>query len=63
MIHAKRLTAELDGAGTYENIHVNMPAFGLGKVGNLIEAVGGRQSARHRMAAIAAEDAGPRPNA
>lgn len=45
--------------GTYENIYVNMPAFGLGKAGNLIEATGGRQSARHRMAATAGEDAGP----
>lgn len=33
----------------YENIYVNMPAFGLGEAGNLVEAVGGKQSAAGRM--------------
>lgn len=35
--------------GTYENIYVNMPAFGLGKVGLLSPATGGKQSAAARM--------------
>ena len=37
--------------GTYENIYVNMPAFGLGKVGTVYPAIGGKQSAAARMAA------------
>lgn len=37
-------------AGTYENVYVNMPAFGLGKAGTLQPAVGGRQSAAGRLA-------------
>jgi len=35
--------------GSYENIYVNMPAFGLGKVGTLCEASAGRQSAEGRL--------------
>ena len=35
--------------GTYENIYVNMPPFGLGKAGNLYPATGGKQSAASRM--------------
>ena len=37
--------------GGYENIYVNMPAFGLGKVGTLSAAVGGLQSAEARLKA------------
>ena len=36
----------------HENIYVNMPAFGLGKVGNLQAAVGKRQSARARLGGL-----------
>ncbi|MFZ6773586.1 DUF4188 domain-containing protein [Undibacterium sp. SXout7W] len=36
-------------AGTYENIYVNMPTFGLGKAEELQSASGGRQSARGRL--------------
>lgn len=35
--------------GTYENVYVNMPAFGLGKAGLLQPASGGRQSAAGRL--------------
>ncbi len=35
--------------GAYENIYVNMPAFGLGKVGPLLEASGALKSASGRM--------------
>jgi hypothetical protein len=35
--------------GTYENIYVNMPPFGLGKAGSLQVAVGRRQSAAARL--------------
>ena len=35
--------------GTYENVYVNMPAFGLGKVGTLYAAAGTRQSAEDRL--------------
>jgi hypothetical protein len=37
--------------GRYENIYVNMPAFGLGKVGSLVEASGSSHSASGRVAA------------
>jgi hypothetical protein len=37
--------------GTYENVYVNMPPFGLGKVGILYPASGGRQSAADRLSA------------
>jgi len=36
-------------AGSFENVYVNMPAFGLGKVGPLVEARGGLQSAAGRL--------------
>lgn len=35
--------------GRHESVYVNMPAFGLGKVGPLIEARGGLQSAAGRL--------------
>jgi hypothetical protein len=35
--------------GCYENVYVNMPPFGLGKVGLLQPATGGRQSAANRL--------------
>ena len=35
--------------GTYENIYVDMPPFGLGKVGALEPATKGRQSAADRL--------------
>ena len=37
--------------GGYENIYVNMPAFGLGRVGKLVEAGSGLQSAEARLRA------------
>lgn len=37
------------GPGTYENIYVNMPPFGLGKVGTLSPATGGLLSAPGRL--------------
>ena len=36
-------------AGRYENIYINMPAFGLGKAGTLQPATGGRESAASRL--------------
>jgi hypothetical protein len=36
-------------AGDYENIYVNMPPFGLGKVGALAEASGKREHAKDRL--------------
>jgi hypothetical protein len=36
--------------GTYENIYGNMPPFGLGKAGTLVEAKAGLQSASGRIA-------------
>jgi hypothetical protein len=38
-------------AGSYENIYVNMPPFGLGQFGTMRPASGGRQSAAARLAA------------
>lgn len=35
--------------GTYENVYVNMPGFGLGKAGTLVPAKGGLQSASGRL--------------
>jgi hypothetical protein len=35
--------------GKYENIYVNMPPFGLGKVGKLVSAVGALSSAHGRV--------------
>jgi len=37
--------------GAYENIYVNMPAFGLGKAGMMQPVSGGRQSAAARLRA------------
>ena len=37
--------------GTYENVYVNMPPFGVGQAGTLQPATGGRQSAAGRLAA------------
>lgn len=41
----------LSGSGRYENVYANMPAFGLGKAGELVEAKAGLQSAHARLAA------------
>jgi len=35
--------------GSYENVYVNMPSFGLGKVGPLVEATGSLKSATDRI--------------
>jgi Monooxygenase af470-like len=35
--------------GQYENIYHNMPPFGLGRVGQLVEATGHRESALKRI--------------
>jgi hypothetical protein len=40
--------------GAYETVYNNMPPFGLGAAGTLIDAVGARQEARQRMKAAAA---------
>jgi hypothetical protein len=40
--------------GDYEAVYVNMPAFGVGKAGALVEATGGREHAAGRLAASAA---------
>ncbi len=37
-------------AGAYETVYNNMPRFGLGRAGTLIDAVGGRRDARSRLA-------------
>lgn len=37
--------------GTYENVYANMPAFGLGKAGQLVEAKAGLKSAADRLQA------------
>lgn len=42
--------------GSYENIYVNMPTFGLGKVGSLQPATGARLSAEARLSSN-----GPQP--
>lgn len=39
----------LVGPGSYENIYANMPAFGLGKTGTLLEAKSGLKSATERL--------------
>ena len=41
--------------GHYESIYNNMPPYGLGAAGTLVDAVGARQSAHARMKAAAAE--------
>lgn len=38
--------------GTYESVYANMPAFGLGKAGSLVEARGGLQSAAGRLSQL-----------
>lgn len=43
-------------AGQYENVYVNMPPFGLGRVGTLVPARDGRQSARGRLGLPPAAD-------
>jgi hypothetical protein len=35
--------------GSYENIYVNMPAFGLGRAGSLVPVSGAKQSAAGRL--------------
>jgi hypothetical protein len=35
--------------GSYETVYVNMPAFGLGRVGELVSATAGLQSAEGRL--------------
>jgi len=40
--------------GDYESVYVNMPRFGVGKAGELVEASGRREHAEGRMAATAA---------
>lgn len=47
----------LSGPGRYENVYVNMPAFGLGKAGELVPARSGLQSAAGRMRAGVRPDA------
>ena len=37
------------GPGAYENIYSNMPRFGLGAVGTLVEATGKRERAGERL--------------
>lgn len=43
--------------GTYENVYVNMPAFGLGRAGTLYPATGSMHSAIQRL-----RDAAPPPS-
>src|SRR5271165_2963268 len=38
--------------GTYENVYVNMPPFGLGGAGTLLQAKGNLKSAADRLAAV-----------
>jgi hypothetical protein len=39
--------------GGYESVYNNMPAYGLGAAGTLVDAVGARQEARQRIKAAA----------
>jgi hypothetical protein len=39
--------------GAYESVYNNMPPYGLGAAGTLVDAVGARQEARQRMNAAA----------
>ena len=41
--------------GDYESVYVNMPKFGLGRVGELVPAHGKREQAKDRLATIGAE--------
>jgi hypothetical protein len=43
--------------GHYESVYNNMPPFGLGAAGKLVDAVGARQSAHARIKAAAAAGA------
>jgi uncharacterized protein (DUF736 family) len=43
--------------GDYESVYVNMPAFGLGHAGQLVEATGARERAEDRLRAGARADA------
>ena len=46
-------------AGDYENIYVNMPAFGLGRVGKMLEVgKGKRDGAKDRLIEATAQGAG-----
>ncbi|HEY2366674.1 MAG TPA: DUF4188 domain-containing protein, partial [Polyangiaceae bacterium] len=46
-------------AGDYENIYVNMPSFGLGRVGNALEVgKGKRDGAKDRLIEVTAQSAG-----
>ena len=47
--------------GSFENVYVNMPEFGLGKAGTLHPAAGGRQSAAGRLASNLPERTTPAP--
>jgi hypothetical protein len=42
------------GPGRYESVYNNMPAFGLGAAGRLVDAVSGRKEARQRLRATVA---------
>jgi len=44
--------------GRYESVYNNMPPFGLGAAGKLVDAVGARMSAHERIKAAAAAVAG-----
>jgi Domain of unknown function (DUF4188) len=44
--------------GHYESVYNNMPRYGLGAAGTLVDAVGARQSAHARIKAAAASAAG-----
>jgi len=43
--------------GDYESIYVNMPRFGLGNAGEIVEARGKRETAEGRLSALAANGA------
>jgi len=45
--------------GTYENVYVNMPPFGLGRAGALLPAAGARESAHERIGASGRSPATP----
>lgn len=42
--------------GAYENVYVNMPAFGLGRAGSLVPAAGPMRSAAGRLGADATHE-------
>ena len=41
--------------GSYETVYNNMPPYGLGAAGTLVDAIGARQSAHQRIKAAAAK--------